>query len=162
MIVVSDASPFNVLVRIGCVNVLPALFGSVILPPAVVSELSHSGTPDVIRRWMSEPKTWLTVQAPSHIDTTLRIDDVGEAEAISLAPELKADLLLADDRKARRLAIDRGLTITGTIGVLELAAARSLIDLRDAFDRLRQTDFRVADQILQEALDRDAKRRSPA
>jgi predicted nucleic acid-binding protein len=160
MIVVSDASPFNVLVRIGCVDVLPALFGSVIIPPAVVSELSHPSTPHAVRQWMTEQRSWLTVQAPSSIDTTLGIDDIGEAEAISLALELKADLLLADDRKARRLARDRGLAITGAVGVLELAAARDLITLKDAFDRLLQTDFRVANQILQEALERDSRRRT--
>jgi len=158
VIVVSDASPFNVLVRIRCIDVLPLLFGSVIVPPAVVSELSHPSTPEVVRQWMAERRTWLTVQSPLQIDATLTIDDVGEAEAISLALELKADLLLADDRKARRLARNRGLAITGAVGVLELAAARNLINLRDAFDRLRQTDFRVANQILQEALAREAKR----
>jgi predicted nucleic acid-binding protein len=49
MIVVSDASPVNVLMRIGYVDVLPILFQSVIIPPAVASELSHSSTPEVVR-----------------------------------------------------------------------------------------------------------------
>jgi predicted nucleic acid-binding protein len=160
MIVVSDASPFNVLVRIGCVDVLSALFGTVIIPPAVAAELSHPSTPEVVRKWLDDRKVWLIIQAPLNIDPTLQIDDVGEAEAISLALELKADLLLADDRKARRLARERGLAMTGAVGVLELASARGLLVLHDAFDRIRQTDFRVAEQILQEALNRDARRRS--
>lgn len=160
MIVVSDASPFNVLVRIGYVDVLPALFGSVIIPPAVASELSHPSTPEVVRTWITQRQVWLTIQAPSNIDPTLQIDDVGEAEAISLALELKADLLLADDRKARRIARARGLAMTGAVGVLELASSRNLLSLQDAFDRMRQTDFRVAERILQEALARDARRRA--
>src|SRR5436309_12985626 len=122
MIVVSDASPLNVLVRIGYPDVLRALFNSVIIPPAVASELSHASTPDAVRTWMTEHHEWIAIKAPSHIDPTLQLDDVGEAQAISLALELKADLLLADDRKARRIAEERGLAITGAIGVLELAS----------------------------------------
>lgn len=120
--------------------------------------MSHPSTPDVVRNWITEHHVWLTIQAPSSIDPTLQIDDVGEAEAISLALELKADLLLADDRKARRIARERGLAITGVVGVLELASARNLLNLQDAFDLMRQTDFRVAERILQESLARDASR----
>jgi len=102
----------------------------------------------------------LTIQAPSSIDPTLQIDNVGEAEAISLALELKANLLLADDRKARRIARERGLATSGAVGVLELASTRNLLNLQDAFDRIKQTDFRVAERILQDALARDARRRA--
>lgn len=160
MIVVSDASPLNVLVRIGYVDVLYELFGSVIVPPAVASQLSHASTPEVVRTWLAQPPNWLTIRAPLSIDTTLEMDDRGEVEAISLAVELKADLLLADDRKARRIARGRGLAMAGTVGVLELASARNILNLRDAFDRLRETDFRVADRILLDALSRDANRKA--
>ena len=159
MIVVSDASPLNVLVRIGFADTLRTLFHSVVIPPAVASELSHANTPDSVRRWMTAPPDWITIRTPSHVDPTLHLDDVGETEAISLALELKADLLLADDHKARRVAQERGITITGTIGVLELAAARHLLSLPDAFERIRKTDFRVAERILQEALQRNLNRR---
>jgi predicted nucleic acid-binding protein len=47
---------------------------------------------------MNAHHEWLAIQAPSHIDPTLQLDDVGEAEAISLALELKADLVLAIER----------------------------------------------------------------
>jgi predicted nucleic acid-binding protein len=160
MIVVSDASPVNLLVRIGYIDVLPMLFESVIMPPAVASELSHSSTPEVVRTWMAEHHVWLTIRAPLKIDPTLELEDPGEVEAISLALELKADLLLADDRKARRVASQHGLVITGAVGVLELASARNLLSLQDAFNRVRQTDFRVAEHILQQALDREFDRRA--
>ena len=157
MIVVSDASPINVLVRIGFIDVLPNLFGAVIVPPAVAMELSHSATPQAVRTWIDGRPTWLEIKAPTRIDPTLDFDDVGEREAISLALELKADLLLADDRKARRAALERGLAITGAVGVLELASARSLLDLPQAFRRLRETDFSIAERVLEEALRRDAE-----
>ncbi len=85
MIVVSDASPLNLLVRIGHVDVLPTLFGAVFVPPAVVAELSHPSTPDVIRNWFASKPPWLQVKAPVRIDPTLDFDDTGEREAISLA-----------------------------------------------------------------------------
>lgn len=159
MIVVSDASPLNVLVRIGHVEVLAALFGTVIIPPAVASELSHAGTPTVIRNWIAARPEWLEIRAPATIDATLQIDDPGEVEAISLALELKADFMLVDDRKARRAARERGIPITGAVGVLELASARALLSLKDAFERVRATDFKVAERILREALKRDAERK---
>ena len=159
MLVVSDSSPLNVLVRIGYTDILRALFDSVIIPPAVAAELSHANTPDAVRSWITARHEWLTIKAPSHIDPTLQLDDLGEAEAISLALELKADLLLADDRKARRIAEERGLIVTGAMGVLELASIRHLLNLNDAFERIRHTDFRVAERIIREALDRDSARR---
>lgn len=55
MIVVSDASPLNVLVRIGHVEILEDLFGSVIIPPAVAAELTHARTPDPVRAWLAAP-----------------------------------------------------------------------------------------------------------
>jgi predicted nucleic acid-binding protein len=159
MIVVSDASPLNILVRIGHADTLSQLFGSVVVPPAVASELSHERTPEVVRSWLAAKPDWLRVQSPAHIETTLQLKDAGEIEAISLALELKADLLLADDRKARREAMTRGLSVTGAIGVLESAAARGLIDLRVAFDRLRLTDFKISDDVLIQALKREEIRR---
>lgn len=160
MIVVSDASPLNVLIRIGHVEVLRELFGTVIIPPAVAAELTHSATPKVVRDWVAAGPDWLTIRAPKQIDPSLEIADLGEVEAISLALEIKADYLLADDRKARRIARARGLPLTGAVGVLELAAARSMLALGDAIDRLRATDFKVSKRILDDALARDAARRS--
>jgi predicted nucleic acid-binding protein len=162
MIVVSDASPVNVLVRIGHIGVLPQLFGHVLVPPAVASELSHAKTPDVVRAWLASRPEWMEIRSPSRIDPTLGMDDPGEREAISLALELKADLLLADDKKARRAANQLGIVTTGAVGVLELSAARGLLELREAFQRVRETNFSVSDAILESALARDtARKRQP-
>lgn len=154
MIVVSDASPINILVRIGCVDLLAGLFQTVLLPPAVVRELTHEATPKQVREFISTPPAWLQCQAPMHTDPGLLSADAGEAEAICLAIELRADALLADDRKARAIAHSRGLRTIGTVGILELGAARGLVDLRIAFSHLRATDFRIDEEILREALRR--------
>ena len=159
MIVVSDASPLNILVRIGFIDVLPNLFGEVVIPPAVAAELSHPATPEQVRAWLKNEPAWLRVQAPVRIDATIDFADPGEREAISLALELHADFLLADDRKARRAAVERGLAVTGAVGVLEVASARRLLDLSEALNRLRTTDFIVAQTILDEARRRDEQRK---
>ena len=109
---------------------------------------------------MASPPSWLIVQSPSSIDPSLASIGLGELEAISLAIELKADLLLVDDRKARHVALSRGIHVTGTLGLLELAAVRGLLDLPSVVAELRKTDFRIADELIEEALSRDAARKN--
>jgi predicted nucleic acid-binding protein len=67
---------------------------------------------------------WLTVLSASQLDTSLPLD-AGECEAICLAQEIHAEGLIVDDAEARQIARERGLMVTGTIGVLELGAARA-------------------------------------
>ncbi len=156
MLVVSDASPLNILIRIRYVDILPVLFGEVIVPPTVVRELSHDDTPKPVHDWIQASPAWLSVRTPSTLITTLS-GGLGEREAISLAIELKADLILIDDLKARRAAERYGLSVTGALGVLERGAKRGLLSLIEATERLRRTDFRLSDAVLQEALERHAR-----
>jgi len=76
-------------------------------------------------------------------DASLKGIDAGEMAAIQLAAYLHADLLLMDDRKGVSAAERKGLRVTGTLGILDLAARRGLIDLPATIDRLRETNFRV-------------------
>jgi predicted nucleic acid-binding protein len=70
-----------------------------------------------------------------------------------LAESVKAAIVLLDEKAARRIAIDRGLQVTGTLGVLCEASTRRLIDLTSAIDRLRKTSFRCSPALLKAALD---------
>jgi predicted nucleic acid-binding protein len=83
----------------------------------------------------------------------------GERAAIALAEELSADALLIDERDGRREAERCGLPVLGTLRVLADAAEHGLADLHTAFDRLRQTNFRASEQLLQSLLARDPERR---
>ena len=60
--------------------------------------------------------------------------------------------MLIDQRKAYREAVARKLNAVGTVRVLERAAAEGLLDLKDAFDRLKQTDFWISPELLDERL----------
>lgn len=157
MLVVSDSSPLNILVRIDLADVLGALCARVVIPTVVAAEMSHPNTPGKVRKWLLQRPTWLEVRSPSVVDTSLDVDP-GEREAICLARELHADLLLVDDRAARNAAIQIGLAVTGTLGVLEQAAARQLLSLPQVVEKLRQTDFRLSEALFQQVLERDAVR----
>ena len=128
MIVVSDTSPILNLARIGRLELLASLYRQVLIPPAVHAELMASNlTPAMDLACNS----WLTIAVPKDEQRVqdLRDElDPGEAEAIVLALERKADLLLVDERRGRRIAAALGLPITGLLGVLADAKRSGLIE----------------------------------
>ena len=153
MIVVADTSPLRYLILIEEIRVLPALYGRLIVPPGVVAELNQERTPSVVREWLSARPEWLQIQAPQQELSSLRdVLGAGEREAIALASELSADALLMDDRDGRREAEKRNLAVLGTLRVLADAAEHGLLNLRVAFDCLRQTNFRADEQLMQRLL----------
>jgi predicted nucleic acid-binding protein len=89
MLVISDATPLNVLIRAGYAGILEKLFGRVAILPAVAEELTRPATPEVIRAWMQNKPQWLLVKSPLQLDTGAPRNR-GEREAISLACELHA------------------------------------------------------------------------
>lgn len=147
MIVLSDTSPLNYLILIGHVEILPAIFGSLIIPEAVADELRHPRAPSTVQGWVAVPPTWCQILPVTRPDPTITFGK-GESDAIALAVALQADLLLADDRFARALAEQRGLKVAGTLNVLELAAQRKLLDLREAVQRFKPTNFHVSEKVI--------------
>jgi len=149
VVVVADTGPLHYLVLIGQVDLLPKLFTAVTVPSIVRDELLHSNTPQSVRDWATEPPPWLTVATVSaHEQQTPRGLDAGESAAIALALALKADLMLVDDRAAVAAARAQGLAVVGTIGILDLAGRRQLIDIGDAVARLKTTNFRYRPALL--------------
>lgn len=157
-VIIADTSPLNYLIILRAIEVLPHLYGTVFIPESVLEELRHSGAPDVVRRWAGDPPDWIQVKS-AVADLSLRsVLGRGEADAITLASELGAHLLL-DDRAARRIAIEKHLTVTGTVGILERAAELGMIDLQTTLDLLVQTNFRISRSALVDALKRiDSKK----
>jgi len=159
VIVVADATPLRYLILVEHTHVLPALYGTVIVPSIVTTELSQPATPVVVRDWIAQWPNWLQVQDPTRDLLSPDVGlDPGEQAAISLAVELSADAVLMDDRDGRREAERRGLPVLGTLRVLADAAEHGLADLTTAFERLRQTNFRATESLLQSLLARDAAR----
>jgi predicted nucleic acid-binding protein len=151
MLVIADSSPLIALVNIGHIEVLPRLFAEIVIPPAVATEIAAPARPQLVRDFAATPPAWLKVQAPKTVQQIPELHQ-GESEALSLAIELHADLVLIDERKAYRQAIARKLNAVGTVRVLERAAAEKLLDLKDAFERLKKTDFWISHKLLDERL----------
>lgn len=158
--IVVDASPLNYLICIDLVEILPRLYGQLCIPPAVHSELSHPKAPFQVRQWVKKPQSWLNVVAPkSLVKMPHTLLGSGEYEAISLALEIAADLVLMDDRDAVIAARELGIATVGTLAVLDRAAEKGWIDLADAFDKLIRTSFRSPLRLMTEMLEQDAQRK---
>ena len=158
IVVVADSGPVRYLAVLNAIGVLPKLYDRIILPRSVVEELSHPHAPVEAREWAGNLPSWAEVRQARQIGLAAVLD-AGEAEAIAIAEELRADLVLLDEHEARKIASERGLAVAGTIGVLEQAAARELIELPEVLRRLIATNFRIAPAVIEEALERDRVRR---
>jgi predicted nucleic acid-binding protein len=145
VIVVSDTSPFNYLVQMTRIDLLKKLFGSVYVPDRVVQELTHAGSPSVVRDWADNLPDWVVVRpAPLTIPEAVSGLDPGERDAIALAVEIRADRLLADDLRARKAAVQLGFQIVGTLGVLASAADAGHLDFEAAIVELLGLGFRAS------------------
>jgi len=160
--VVADTGPLNYLVMIGESSVLPQLFEAVVVPETVREELGRAHTPQIVRAWMDSRPTWLHVVPTPDIPDDLRLPplDAGERAAIALALSLHLDLILVDERAGAAAARAKGLTVMGTLGVLDRAAQRGLLNLPDAIAALQATNFHVRRDLLDMLLARDQARRS--
>jgi predicted nucleic acid-binding protein len=144
LIVVSDTSPILNLAAADKLHLLRDLYGQIIIPPAVEQELRRNGIE-------MEP-LWATVVAAEdqrEVAVLREQLDPGEAEAIVVAGELAAELLLVDEKRGRRIAIGRGLEVTGLLGVLAEAKARGLIPrCRPVLDEMiRVAGFWIGDDL---------------
>lgn len=163
MIVVADTSPLNYLIRLGHADVLQQIYGRVLAPDGVLLEMSHPDAPPEVRGWAAAPPAWLEPTPAPNLDLTLAEElGMGERQAISLALELRADVLLIDEFAGRREAKARSLNVAGTLAVLLQASLRGYLSFPSELDRLHQLRFRASSAVEAEMMDRynKARRRS--
>lgn len=164
--IVSDTSPISYLAITGYEELLPVLYGEVLIPEAVSRELGHPEGPAPVSDWIAAPPPWLTVksiqpgseeQRSRHGRETLQHLDPGERAAISLAEQTDAQILLIDETAGREAARAHGLEVTGTIGVLGAAASKGHLNAAQAVRALEDTTFRASPDLyrwlLQQAQD---------
>ncbi len=161
MIVIADTSPLNYLILIDKVNLLHILYGEITIPEAVFTELQATKTPDKVKEWIVQRPKWLRIQKVTNVlDEQLQGLHLGEAEAIALAEELNAAGIIIDEKEGRKIALERGLTVTGLLGVLRDASSRDLINLKEALDNLEKTAFRVSPTLVQELIEQERQRKA--
>lgn len=159
---VADTSPLNYLVLIGAIEVLPHLFGAVIVPGAVTAELLHARAPAAVRRWAAAAPPWLrVVRALPPTGPGLDRLDAGERAVIALALSLHPDFVLIDERAGVAAARAQGLEVLGTLGLLDRATRAGLIDLSRTLAALRATSFHARPSLFEALLAHHQKREAP-
>src|SRR3954451_1656909 len=151
-VIVSDTSPIRTLSHLGYTDWLKSLFSEVIIPPAVVHELEHPASRLV--PILASAISMCRIQSPQSADRVSELLvslDLGEAEAIALAEELHADLILMDELDGRETAEKLGIAVMGTLGILLRAKQQGLCqEIRPLMDRLQlEMNFFVAPSLRQ-------------
>jgi predicted nucleic acid-binding protein len=141
VIVVSDSSPLILLSKVGLLELLPRLFGKIIITPEVYSEVVVLGAGLAGAGPVSEAQ-WIEVRPlanPAQLAVEMPQHNIGPGElsVILLSVEIGDALLLLDDLSARKPAQTREISILGCIGVLEIAFRGNLLaDLRESYRQL--------------------------
>lgn len=159
ILIVADTGPINYLIQIGEIDILPCIAEKVVVPASVQSELLHDAAPPAVRAWSATPPQWIEVRSATQQIEERDISPT-DCEAIALARELDARFLLMDDRQARACAKRLGVVTMGTLGLLEVAAARGLLSLPTTLAKLRSTSCYLTDDLIENALQRDRERQA--
>jgi len=147
--VVCNASPLIALEQIGQLEILRRVFGTLFVPPAVAAEVAPTV---VLPEWV-RLRTLVQGIGPIVLGASL---GRGESEAIGLALEIHAGLIILDDRPARRLAQALRLPVIGTLGILLAAKRRGLlVAVKPCLDQLLAHDFRISPSLYSQVI-RDA------
>jgi predicted nucleic acid-binding protein len=150
--IVCNAGPLISLARIGRLDLLPALFGEIIVPPAVHREVTNDESLPGAKNLANAD--WLKigeVQDRSSVERLLASLDSGEAEVLVLARELAATAAI-DEKRGRHLAAELGVPQTGTVGILLMAKQAGLVHLvRPLLDHLVAKGVRLSSRLYEEA-----------
>ena len=155
MIIVSDTTPISELAKVNHLNLLPKLFGKVVIPQGVFDELQRGEHPAAK---LVQNLSWLEVvtvdnqQLVRELQQSFKLD-LRESEAIALAEEISASGLLIDERAARKVAMAQKLPLIGTVGILLLAKRRGLLDsVKDVLDEMQEQGMRISDRLYVQVL----------
>ena len=156
MIVIADTTPIITLMKLQRLDLLEKLFDTVIVPHAVYEELiSNTNYPDEKQMIVECPfLKRLEVSDRQSIKILREVVglDAGESEAIALAEEKNAALLIIDERKGRRVAKQMELKIIGTIGILLQAFDCEILSKTEILsyaEKLKNSKIRISDTLFE-------------
>ncbi len=158
MIIVSNTSPLNNLAAIDQLDLLRELYSTIMIPEGVYQELMAVETPLHVSTQIQTTQ-WIKVEKVASLTQIALLQqqlDRGEAEAIALAIQLKADLLLIDEKQGRRVANNLNIPLTGILGILITAKQKGLIkDVKPLLEKLKnQAGFWIKPNLYQNILQR--------
>lgn len=156
MIVVADTSPITALLHLKQIHLLEMLYGQVFIPVTVAAEIDTLIAFGFDISFLLEKEKYI-IRQPSNkilIQTLTRYIDAGEAEAIALAKELNADLLLIDEKLGKQFAEAEHIACKGVVGILIAAKKEGLLPLIKPLldDLISNLKFRLSDKIYNLAL----------
>ena len=150
MKVVCDSSTLIALARINHLYILEKIVKTLIIPLAVYDDIVIKGTDRPGAREVREAK-WIEKRNVSDQKLVMKLNSIlglGESEAIALAKEIKADLIVLDDDKARKAAFSEGLRVTGLLSFLIKAKEKDIIKkVKPLIDDLRQKNFFIREDL---------------
>jgi predicted nucleic acid-binding protein len=149
--VVSNTTPLISLLKLNRLEILKALYTEIIIPTAVFREIENGKNKKYYQDLSKY--NWIIITAIRNKHSTeyfLDLDE-GEAEAIILATEIDADLILLDEKLGRFHANDAGLKVTGTIGVLLKAKNTGIITkIKPLLIELTEKDVWLSNRLIKE------------
>lgn len=153
MLVVSDTTAITNLLKINLLHLVQKMYREILIPRAVYDELRKIPTQQKIidnTKWIKTRE----VKNQSFVEQLNARLDLGESEAIALAVELKADILVMDEYQGRRLAQEHGVTIIGLLGILIGAKKRGYIKSVKAHmeDLMKNYGFRISKSVYNQVL----------
>ena len=155
MIVIADTTPIITLMKLGRLDLLERLFGIVTVPNAVYEELVGNSKYPVEAQIIVKCSFLKRYEVFDRQSIKILREvvglDTGESEAIALAEETVADLLIIDEHKGRRVAKQMELKITGTIGILLQAFDCQMISKTEILicaEQLRKSNIRISESLL--------------
>lgn len=154
MIIICDSSPLIALSIIDQLDLLDTLFGEVYVPASVFSEVAFVSKPEAhrIEMW-AKGKVVSATNEPLKQSFSMVLDE-GESEAMTLYFEKKADYLLIDEKKGRKIATYNHIRIVGSLGILLLSKRKGLISSVTPFlDLLQQSYIRISDDLYYKTLE---------
>lgn len=147
MKVVSNSTCIIALLRVGKLAILKDLFGKVLIPEEVYNEVveGKDGFIEFEREGFFEVKR---IKNRRFFNLLRELIDDGEAASIILALEENVDLIILDDRDARKIAGKLGLKLTGTAGILLLAKRKGILrEIKPVLEEMRKSGFYLSDSI---------------
>lgn len=156
MIIVSNTSPISNLAKVGQLDLMQQIYGTILVPTAVYEELLDKRAGETVITAV-QSAVWFEIQPVQNqalVNELRNQVNVGEAEAIVLAIEAEASRLLIDERLGRQAATNLGLKIIGVLGILLIAKRQNLVTaIKPIMDDLRtQASFRISSQLYADVL----------